>query len=102
MRQFAVFDIPDLWYVRVLNSYGNVYSDARAIRKKEVETVFNGGYILAPTTQQWMQYKAYLSVYGKEVIHVSENMKSLIEGSHVCHHFSVGHFIPVKQSIRLL
>ena len=79
-----------------------VYSDARAIREKEVETALNGGYILAPTTQQWMRYNAYLSVHGKEVICVSENMKPLIEGSHVCHHFSVEHFIPVKQSIRLL
>ena len=46
----------------VFNLYGNVYSDTRAIKKKVVETALNGGYILVPTTQQQMWYKAYLSV----------------------------------------
>jgi len=66
-----------------------VNSDIRAVREKVVKPALHKGYILAPTINQQLWYKAYLSVYGNDMVLVPMNMKTLIENSHVCYPSSV-------------
>jgi len=79
-----------------------VYSDTKAVREKVVKPALQKGYILAPKTDQRLRYKEYLSVYGKDMLLVSMDMKTLIEGFHVCYPSSVEHYSLIKQSTRLL
>jgi len=81
---------------------GIVYSDTKAARKKVVKPALHKKYILAPTTEQRLRYKQYLSVYGKDTLLVSTAMKTLIEDFYVCYPSSSEHCSLVKQSTRLL
>jgi len=70
--------------------------DIEVIREDVVRPALHGGYILAPTTDQRLRYKNYLSVYGKDTLNVSTDMKTLIEGFHVCYLSSVKYYTLVE------
>jgi len=45
------------------------------VRNNIVRPALHGGWILAPTTSQRLEYTKYLCVWGKEKVHVPENLK---------------------------
>lgn len=53
-------------------------------RKKIVQPAFHGGWFLAPTTKQRLDYARYLHVWGKDKVHVPRVLKEKFESIHVC------------------
>ena len=53
-------------------------------RKEIVQPALWGKYILAPTTNHRLRYKNCLSVYAKDRVLVSKDMKTMVQKFNVC------------------
>jgi hypothetical protein len=79
----------------MLNSHGTIgfIHDLFTYNRRDVvRPALHGKYFLAPTTKQRLRYKNYLSVYGKDKVNVSENMRIMVEKFHVCHISTTAYF----------